>query len=183
MRSRYGVAGTVGWTTRDLFPVRPSRLRNPLATLGKRHRDQSMQTLRGSELEALADRFALNPGQISAAVAAAIDAQSFSDLDANAVDTLPRSFDAARAQSDQSLGSLAVKVKTIHSWDDLILPRLTLQRVKEITAAIRHRHVVYSEWGFEKRIAAGLGLKVLFSGASGTGKTMTAGVIARETWA
>jgi SpoVK/Ycf46/Vps4 family AAA+-type ATPase len=89
-------------------------------------------------------------------------------------------FEAARAQSDQSLGALATKVKTIHSWDDLILPRLTMQRVKEITAAIRNRHVVYSEWGFEKRIAAGLGLKVLFSGPSGTGKTMTAGVIARD---
>ena len=56
--------------------------------------------------------------------------------------------------------------------------RRRLQRVKEIAAAIRHRHVVYSEWGFDKRIAAGLGLKILFSGASGTGKTMTAGVIA-----
>ena len=89
-------------------------------------------------------------------------------------------FEAARAQSEQSLGSLAVKVKTIFSWDDLVLPRLTLQRVKEIAAAIRHRHVVYSEWGFEKSIAAGLGLKVLFSGASGTGKTMTAGVIAGD---
>jgi SpoVK/Ycf46/Vps4 family AAA+-type ATPase len=52
--------------------------------------------------------------------------------------------------------------------------------VKEIAAAIRHRHVVYSEWGFDKRIAAGPGLKILFSGASGTGKTMTAGVIAAE---
>ena len=71
-------------------------------------------------------------------------------------------FEAARAQSDQSLGSLAVKVKTIHGWDDLVLPRVTLQRVKEIAAAIRHRHVVYSEWGFDQRIATGLGLKVLF---------------------
>jgi len=132
-----------------------------------------------SELEALADRFALTPGQISCAVAGAADAQSFSDLDANAVDAA-KLFDAARAQSAHSLGSLAAKVKTLHGWDDLILPRLTLQRVKEITAAIRYRHVVYSEWGFETRIAAGLGLKVLFSGPSGTGKTMTAGVIARE---
>jgi DNA polymerase III delta prime subunit len=132
-----------------------------------------------SELEALADRFALTPGQISSAVAGAADAQSFSDLDANAVDAA-KLFDAARAQSDQSPGRLAAKVKTLHNWDDLILPRLTLQRVKEITAAIRYRHVVYSEWGFEKRIAAGLGLKVLFSGPSGTCKTMTAGVIARD---
>ena len=43
-----------------------------------------------------------------------------------------------------------------------------------------YRHVVYSEWGFAQRIASGKGLKVLFAGASGTGKTMTAGVIARD---
>ena len=135
--------------------------------------------LASSELEALADRFVLTPGQISSAVAAGIDAQSFLDLDATGIDAA-KLFEAARAQSEQSLGSLAVKVKTIFSWDDLVLPRLTLQRVKGIAAAIRHRHVVYSEWGFEKSIAAGLGLKVLFSGASGTGKTMTAGVIAGD---
>src|SRR5207248_4941858 len=41
-------------------------------------------------------------------------------------------------------------------------------------------HIVYSEWGFERRIDSGKGLKALFAGASGTGKTMTAGVIARE---
>jgi SpoVK/Ycf46/Vps4 family AAA+-type ATPase len=34
--------------------------------------------------------------------------------------------------------------------------------------------------GFERRIAYGKGLKALFAGASGTGKTMTAGVMARE---
>jgi DNA polymerase III delta prime subunit len=128
------------------------------------------------DLEALADRFILTPGQITSAVAAAIDAQAVCDqaLDSAAF------FEAARAQSDQSLGNLAVKVKTIHTWEDLILPRVTSQRVKEIAAAIKYRHIVYSEWGFEQRIAYGRGLKVLFSGASGTGKTMTAGVIARE---
>ena len=62
----------------------------------------------------------------------------------------------------------------MHTWEDLVLPRLTLQRIKEITAAIQHRHIVYSDWGFEKSIASGKGLKVLFAGASGTGKTMTA---------
>jgi hypothetical protein len=133
----------------------------------------------GSDLEALAARFVLSPAQITAAAESALDSRWMGNHE------MPLSFEsalfeAARAQSDQSLGALATKVKTIHSWGDLILPRPTMQRVKEISAAIRHRHVVYSEWGFEKRIAAGLGLKVLFSGASGTGKTMTAGVIARD---
>jgi DNA polymerase III delta prime subunit len=138
-----------------------------------------------SELEVLADSFVLNPGQISAAVTAAVDAQV---LKTDAIDsgssepsiTSEYLFAAARAQSNQGLGNLAVKMKTIHAWSDLVLPRSTLQRLKEIAAAIKHRHIVYSDWGFERRIASGLGLKVLFAGASGTGKTMAAGVIARE---
>jgi AAA+ superfamily predicted ATPase len=133
----------------------------------------------GSDLDALADRFILTPVQIAAAAESAFDARYVAHHE-TAGSFESALFEAARAQSDQSLGALATKVKTIHSWTDLILPRLTLQRVREISAAIRQRHVVYSEWGFEKRLAAGLGLKVLFSGASGTGKTMTAGVIARD---
>jgi hypothetical protein len=131
-----------------------------------------------SDLEGLADRFVLSPGQISCAVTAAADLRAFSDqfpsIDATGL------FEAARAQSDHSLGNLAAKVRAIHNWEDLILPRLTLERVKEITAAIRYRHVVYSEWGFGKRLVSGKGFKVLFSGTSGTGKTMTAGVIAKD---
>jgi hypothetical protein len=117
-----------------------------------------------ADLEALADRFALTPGQIAAAVSSAVDAQAIANpgiFESVDVDVL---FAAARVQSDQSLGSLAVKVKTMHAWEDLVLPRLTLQRIREITAAIQHRHIVYSKWGFEKRIAAGKGLKVLLSG-------------------
>lgn len=130
-------------------------------------------------LQALADRFVLTPGQIQDAVSAAIDAWNVKGrmIEPLAGEAL---FEAARAQSDQSLGNLAAKVATIHTWNDLVLPPATLRRVKEVTAAIKDRYVVYSEWGFEDRIGSGKGLKVLFSGASGTGKTMTAGVIARD---
>ena len=130
-----------------------------------------------TELTALAGRFQLTPGQIKAAVTAAVDTGWLAEPPPPLAEAL---FAAARAQSDHSLGRLAVKVKLIHTWQDLILPSVTLARVQEIANAIRHRHVVYSEWGFERRIASGKGLKVLFAGASGTGKTMTAGVIARE---
>ncbi|MGN6733896.1 MAG: AAA family ATPase [Candidatus Binatia bacterium] len=132
------------------------------------------------QLQALADRFTLTSAQIAAAAASATsagiqpDGATPSSVDAVAL------FDAARNLSDQSLGNLAVKVRTAHSWEDLVLPRPTLQRVREITNAIRNRQLVYSEWGFKKRIAAGLGIKILFSGASGTGKTMSAGVIAKD---
>src|SRR5262249_10561056 len=42
------------------------------------------------------------------------------------------------------------------------------------------RAVVHGEWGFAERYARGLGVTALFAGASGTGKTMSAEVIAGE---
>ncbi len=128
-----------------------------------------------SEIDLLAGRFILNPGQIQAAAAAAAETWELTGaLDSTAL------FGAARAQSDRSLGTLAVKVKPIHGWDDLVLPGATQSRIRELASAIRFRHVVYSEWGFERRIAAGRGVKALFAGGSGTGKTMTASVIAQD---
>ena len=132
-----------------------------------------------AEVDALADRFVLTPGQIEAAAATA-DAQRWLRNNSSASLSLDLLTEAARAQSSQSLGNLAVKVSTVHAWEDLVLPAATRKRVQEITAAITRRHVVYSQWGFERRIASGRGLKVLFAGASGTGKTMTASVMAKE---
>jgi SpoVK/Ycf46/Vps4 family AAA+-type ATPase len=87
---------------------------------------------------------------------------------------------AARARSDQRLGALAVKVEEERSWDRLVLPPATLARVREFAAAVRQRHVVFAEWGFSPRRDGVAGLVALFAGASGTGKTMTAGVIAHD---
>jgi MoxR-like ATPase len=129
-------------------------------------------------LDDLADRFALNAGQIRRVVAVAADSHGLIEgIEASVASAL---FRAARDESGQELGKLAVKVETPHGWEDLVLPAATLQRVKEIAAAIRHRDRVFQQWGFARRVAAGRGLKVLFAGTSGTGKTMTAGVIARD---
>jgi hypothetical protein len=132
-----------------------------------------------STFSALADRFVLTPGQIRNAVTSAADVHRLKHGSDEPLkdETL---FEAARAQSNQSLGKLALRVNTIHTWDDLVLPIPTLRQVQEVAAAIEYQNVVYSEWGFEHRITSGKGLKVLFAGASGTGKTMTASVIAKD---
>ncbi|MBM4321833.1 MAG: ATP-binding protein, partial [Deltaproteobacteria bacterium] len=44
----------------------------------------------------------------------------------------------------------------------------------------RQRSKVYQAWGFEKKGERGLGVSALFSGGSGTGKTMAAEVLAGE---
>jgi hypothetical protein len=128
-----------------------------------------------ADLSGLAGRFTLTPGQLRAVVATA------QDLAAMHGDTAARHLaGAARLTSDQSLGRLASKVVCRHGWDDLVLPAATVRRLCELAGAIRQRHVVYGGGGFGARVAAGAGIKALFAGASGTGKTMAAGVLARD---
>lgn len=127
----------------------------------------------------LADRFVLNPGQISDAITTARD-HHYLRQGSNGVLTADELLEGARAQSDQNLGKLATRLRGAHTWKDLVLPSTTLQQLKEISSAIQFRHQVYSSWGFDQRLVSGRGLKILFSGSAGTGKTMTAGIIARD---
>jgi SpoVK/Ycf46/Vps4 family AAA+-type ATPase len=50
--------------------------------------------------------------------------------------------------------------------------------LNEIAVHASQRQKVYEEWGFEEKNSRGLGITALFSGTSGTGKTMAAGVLA-----
>jgi ATP-dependent 26S proteasome regulatory subunit len=125
----------------------------------------------------LADRLPFSPGQIEETISTACDLTALADSSRVDVATLVA---AARQHTDHRIGNLALKVESRHSWDELVLPAATRMRVQELASAISNRHVVYEEWGFARRITIGTGLKVLFSGASGTGKTMTAGVIAHD---
>src|SRR5262249_14209267 len=117
--------------------------------------------------QGLAARFNLTPGHVRASLATARDLATMKGLQDVDVEDIGA---AARLTSDHGLGRLATKVDRKHGWDDLVLPATTLRTLRELTAAVRHRHVVYSEWGFGERIITGVGIKALFAGASGTGK-------------
>ena len=55
-----------------------------------------------------------------------------------------------------------------------------LDVLRSISAYLRHRDRVLSEWGYEATVSRTQGLKVLFAGESGTGKTMAGQVLARD---
>ena len=131
----------------------------------------------------LADRFDLTSGRIAritrrAADEGMLDGASRATL--SSADVARRLSDAARAESRDALGALAVRAPTPHAWDDLILPAPTMVRLRDFAAAIRDRAVVLDQWGFGRRATRARGVSALFAGASGTGKTMAASVIARE---
>ena len=73
-----------------------------------------------------------------------------------------------------------MRVEPRAGWNDLVLPEEPLGLLRSVAAFLRHRDLVLSEWGYERAVGGGQGLKVLFAGESGTGKTMAAGVIAGD---
>jgi SpoVK/Ycf46/Vps4 family AAA+-type ATPase len=89
-------------------------------------------------------------------------------------------WDACRAQSRPRLDDLAQRIETRAGWSELVLPAPQLAMLREIVAHVRQRSKVYETWGFAKKSTRGLGLSALFAGASGTGKTLAAEVLANE---
>ena len=79
-----------------------------------------------------------------------------------------------------AMEDLASRIDAYATWDDLVLPPLQTQVLRDVAMQVKHRARVYEEWGFGGRSNRGLGISALFSGASGTGKTMAAEVLARE---
>ena len=91
-----------------------------------------------------------------------------------------RLWDACRTQARPKLDNLARRIEPAASWDDLVLPPGQRAILYETAAHVRQRAKVYETWGFAAKSSRGLGISALFSGPSGTGKTMAAEVLANE---
>jgi AAA+ superfamily predicted ATPase len=128
--------------------------------------------LAAPDLVALAERFVLSEAQIREAAASALARGAGASHGAW--------FAAARAQSAQDLGKLAVKLEPSASWDDLVVPDDVLVQLHELEAWVTHRRRVLDDWGFGRRLSRGRGATALFAGAAGTGKTLAAEVVAGE---
>jgi hypothetical protein len=86
------------------------------------------------------------------------------------------SLSVTRPQLDR----LAQRIDSRATWSDLIIPAEQLGILKQLVAQVQQRSRVYDDWGFADRMTRGRGISALFSGESGTGKTMAAEVIARD---
>jgi len=128
------------------------------------------------EIESVANRFRLNAQQIQSAVQAAMRLAWLDGRERIARKDIEA---AVRRVSSPALGTLAHKLTPRYSWDDIVLPDDVKEQLREFGAAIRHREMVYDAWGFETR-SEGRGINALFAGVSGTGKTMAAEILARE---
>jgi hypothetical protein len=89
-------------------------------------------------------------------------------------------WDACRSEAGAPLDALAQRIASTYTWSDIVLPDDVMQQLQEVAAQVAHRTTVYEGWGFGATLGRGRGISALFSGPSGTGKTMAAEVLAHE---
>ncbi len=127
------------------------------------------------DLTALSHRYRVGPGAIERAVA------SVQLL--HPPGTALRENDLVhglRHNIAERLSGLAQRVEITQSWADLVIADDIRDLIAALIGRIRHSHQVLDQWGYRRKIARGAGVPALFSGPPGTGKTMVAGLIARE---
>lgn len=152
---------------------------------------QVWMTLLGQDAEALTpqveqivSQFNLDAPAIAAAQSGAHGLMSEGNRnngDRPAADALGDAlWQVCRRQARPRLDDLAARIDTVACWDDLVLPDAEMEILHEIAAQVRGRGQVYERWGFQTKSRRGLGISALFAGASGTGKTLAAEVLANE---
>jgi hypothetical protein len=85
----------------------------------------------------------------------------------------------ARAQNAGGLERLARRIEARARWEGLVLPPETIGPLHELTSRARHRERV-REWGMGGGSSRGTGVTALFAGDSGTGKTLSAEIVAAD---
>ena len=91
-----------------------------------------------------------------------------------------RLWDECLIHTRPRMDVLAQRLESKATWDEIVLPKANELQLRQIADQVRHRSIVYNDWGFRHKMNRGLGISALFAGESGTGKTMAAEVLANE---
>ncbi len=127
-------------------------------------------------LRTLAGQFALTYAQIRSAVSTALGIAIREDRPLTVADL----YEGARVSSMHHLAELADKMPPRYNLSDLILPDKQKRELMDLINMVKNRSMVLEDWGVQKKLVSGKGISALFTGAPGTGKTLSAQVIAGE---
>jgi hypothetical protein len=119
-------------------------------------------------------QFRLTPEQVADAAAAALGQARLAGAPVDAAGLRK----GARSRNGAGLERKARRIEPGVGWDDLVLPPAALEGLWDLALRVHHRDLVLSEWGMRPGGGRGRGVTALFAGDSGTGKTMSAEVIA-----
>ncbi|RDG33050.1 ATP-binding protein [Streptomyces corynorhini] len=120
--------------------------------------------------------YRLGPGGIDRASRAALDRAVFDGAELSAGHLRL----AARQQSASGLERHARRIRPDVGWQDLVLPEGPLGQLRELVLRAQHRDRVLGDWRLSAGGGRGRGVVGLFAGDSGTGKTLSAEVVAGE---
>ncbi|MGW0792078.1 ATP-binding protein [Streptomyces sp. NPDC002911] len=118
--------------------------------------------------------YRLGPGGIDRASRAALDLAAFDGTELSAAHLRL----AARQQSASGLERHARRIRPDVGWNDLVLPEGPLAQLHELVLRAQHRDRVLGDWRLSAGGGRGRGVVGLFAGDSGTGKTLSAEVVA-----
>lgn len=82
-----------------------------------------------------------------------------------------------RSRISNNLNQFAQHIVSSNDFNDLVLPQEQQEELQNIMTHYKYQNKVFQEWGYEQFFQS-RGISLLFSGSSGTGKTMTASVLA-----
>jgi hypothetical protein len=130
----------------------------------------------------------LGSAQISVAAAHAAQQAQARQASAMAEGSTPPAFAPTRSElrvaattaMSTGLRQYGSRVDSSGRWGDLVLPEAIVDQIHEVARFARHRKTIFDDFGFAEQMDYGRALSAMFSGPSGTGKTMVAGLIAAE---
>lgn len=172
----------------DLPPPTPEQRQALLAaTLG----DAGVAATAAAALAAEVRHYGLGLGQIGAVVATTMQRagarmgrqRAHGEIEGEVAPPTPTLGElraGVLAATSARLRAFGSRVETTAGWDDLVLPDEVLEEVRTVARFARLRGKLFGSWGFERKMPYGRALSAMFSGPSGTGKTMVAGLIARD---
>ncbi len=86
--------------------------------------------------------------------------------------------ESLRARAHRCLSAGMHLVRPTATWDDLVLSRGLIAQLQEAADRLLLQSCVLDEWGFLRNRRGARGVRLLFAGAPGTGKTLSAEVLA-----
>ncbi|HLK69162.1 MAG TPA: AAA family ATPase [Bryobacteraceae bacterium] len=143
----------------------------------RRHWAEALSLDDPGELDFISERFRLSSGNIRRTARLAVSYAAVEVREAvNSADVQR----ACRALSRQTLETLARRVNTSGGWDQLAVTSQTLGELFNLESRCRYRERLHAWTSAALKADRNAGVRALFTGPSGTGKTLAAQLLASE---